>query len=33
LKPHFPGMIIGRSSTKFLFLWRSEIQDVCHHRT
>jgi hypothetical protein len=20
LKPHFPGMIIGRSSTKFLFL-------------
>jgi hypothetical protein len=29
LKPNCPGMIIGRSSTKFLFLCRSEIQDVC----
>jgi hypothetical protein len=32
LKPNCPGMIIGRSYTKFLFLWRSEIQDVHHCR-
>ena len=33
LKPNCPGMIIGRSSTKFLFLCRSEIQDGHHRRT
>ena len=33
LKPNCPGMIIGRSSTKFLFFIRSEIQDGCHRRT
>ena len=33
LKPNCPGMIIGRSSTKFLFLCRSEIQDGRHRRT
>jgi hypothetical protein len=34
LKPNSPGMIIGRSSTKFLFfLCRSEIQDGRHRRT
>ena len=27
LKPNFPGMIIGRSSTKFCFICRSKIQD------
>jgi hypothetical protein len=27
LKPNCPGMIIGRSSTNFCFLCRSEIQD------
>jgi hypothetical protein len=32
LKPNCPGMIIGRSSTKFLFLCRSEIQDGHHCR-
>ena len=30
LKPNCPGMIIRRSS---VFLCRSEIQDVCHHRS
>ena len=30
LKPNCPGMIIGRSSTKFLFFMRSEIQDGLH---
>jgi hypothetical protein len=29
-KPNCPGMIIGRSSTIFLFLCRSEIQDGRH---
>ena len=33
LKPNCPGMIIGRSSTNFLFLCQSEIQDGCHRRT
>ena len=33
LKPNSPGMIIGRSSTNFCFLCRSEIQDGCHHRS
>jgi hypothetical protein len=34
LKPNCPGMIIGRSSTKFLvFLCQSKIQDGRHHRT
>ena len=32
-KSNCPGMIIGRSSTKFYFLCRSEIQDGCHHRS
>jgi hypothetical protein len=32
LKLNFPGMIIGSSSTKFLFLCRSEIQDSRHRR-
>jgi hypothetical protein len=33
LKPNCPGMIIGRSSTKFGFLCRSQIQDGRHRRT
>ena len=34
LKPNCPGMIIGRSSTKFLFfLCQSKIQDGHHRRT
>ena len=33
LKPNCPGMIIGRSSTNFCLLCRSEIQDGCHHRS
>ena len=33
LKPSCPGMIIGRSSTNFCFLCRSEIQDGHHRRT
>ena len=33
LKPNCPGMIIGRSSTKFCFLSRSEIQDGRHRNT
>ena len=33
LKPNCPGMFIGRSSTNFFFLCRSEIQDGCHHRS
>jgi hypothetical protein len=34
LKPNCPGMIIGRSSTKFLFfLCRSKIQDGRHRNT
>ena len=33
LKPNCPGMIIGRSSTNFCFLCRSEIQDGHHRRT
>ena len=34
LKPNCPGMIIGRSSTKFLFfLCSSKIQDGRHRRT
>jgi hypothetical protein len=34
LKPNCPGMIIGRSSTKFMFfLCRSEIQDGRHRNT
>jgi hypothetical protein len=32
LKLNFPGMIIGSSSIKFLFLCRSEIQDGRHRR-
>ena len=32
LKPNCPGMIIGRSSTHFVFLCRSEIQDDRHFR-
>ena len=31
-KPNFPGMIIGRSSTKLGFLCPSEIQDGRHCR-
>jgi hypothetical protein len=30
LKPNCPGIIIGSSSIKFLFLCRSEIQDGRH---
>jgi hypothetical protein len=33
LKPNCPGMIIGRSSTNFVFLCRWEIQDDRHCRT
>ena len=33
LKPNCAGMIIRRSSTKFLFLCRSEIQDGHRRRT
>ena len=33
LKPNCPWMIIGRSSTHFCFLCRSEIQDGRHRRT
>ena len=33
LKPNCPGMIIGRSSTKFCFICRSEIQDGRHRNT
>ena len=36
LKPNCPGMIIGRFSTNFMFLCRSEIQDgatVIHRLT
>ena len=33
LKPNCPGMIIGRSSTNFCFLCRSEIQDGRHRNT
>ena len=33
LKPNCPGMIIGRFSTNFCFLCRSEIQDGHHRRT
>ena len=33
LKPNCPRMIIGRSSTNFCFLCRSEIQDGHHRRT
>ena len=34
LKPNCPGMIIGRSSTKFMFfLCQSDIQDGRHRRT
>jgi hypothetical protein len=33
LKPNCPGMIIGRSSTKFLFFMSIEIQDGRHRRT
>jgi hypothetical protein len=33
LKPNCPGMIIGRYSTNFCFLCRSEIQDGHHRRT
>jgi hypothetical protein len=33
LKPNCSGMIIGRSSTKILFICRSEIQDGHHRRT
>jgi hypothetical protein len=33
LKPNCPGMIIGRSSTNFCFLCRSEIQDGHHRNT
>ena len=33
LKPNFPGMIIGRSSTNLCFLCRSEIQDGHHRNT
>ena len=28
LKPNCPGMIIGRSSTEFCFICRSEIQEI-----
>jgi hypothetical protein len=33
LKPNCTGMIIGRSSTIFYFLCRSEIQDGRHRNT
>jgi hypothetical protein len=33
LKPNCPGLIIGRSSTKFMFLCQSEIQDGRHRNT
>ena len=33
MKPNCPGMIIGRSSTKFFFLCQSEIQDGHHRKT
>ena len=33
LKPNNPRMIIGRSSTNFCFLCRSEIKDGHHRRT
>ena len=33
LKPNCPAMIIGRFSTNFCFLCRSEIQDGRHHNT
>ena len=33
LKPNCPGIIIGRSSTNFCFLCRSEIQNGRHRRT
>ena len=33
LKPNFPGMFIGRSSTSLFFLCRSEIQDGRHRNT
>jgi hypothetical protein len=33
LKPNSPDIIIGRSSTNFCFLCRSEIQDGCHRGT
>jgi hypothetical protein len=34
LKPNCPGIVIGRSSTKFMvFLCRSKIQDGRHRRT
>jgi hypothetical protein len=34
LKPNFPGIVIGRSSTKFMFfLCRSKIQDGHHRNT
>ena len=33
LKPNCPGMIIGRSSTNFMCLCRSEIQDGRHRNT
>jgi hypothetical protein len=33
LKPNCPDMIIGRSSTNFCFICRSEIQDGHHRRT
>jgi hypothetical protein len=33
LKPNFPGMIIGRSSTNLCFLCPSEIQDGRHRNT
>ena len=33
LKPNCPGMIIGRSSTNFVFFMPIEIQDGHHRRT
>ena len=33
LKPNCPGMIIGRSSTNYLFFMASEFQDGRHRRT
>jgi hypothetical protein len=33
LKPNYPGMIIGMSSTNFMLLCRSEIQDGHHRNT
>jgi hypothetical protein len=33
LKPNCPGMIIGRSCTKFFLSCRSEIQEGHHRRT